>query len=164
MELLLNQQDEYKKLAHKIASADDYIFLGFGPMFGVAKEAALKVHQMVTVCAQGFSTSEFHHGPIATVKPETPIIMFVPDDIYLERNRQIYSRLLSRDAKVIVVTDRRREEFSDAMSVISIPHAHLFGYPVVSIMSIQMLLSAVTSELGINVDQPRHLQKVVNVE
>jgi glucosamine 6-phosphate synthetase-like amidotransferase/phosphosugar isomerase protein len=34
----------------------------------------------------------------------------------------------------------------------------------VSIMSIQMLLGAVTDELGINVDQPRHLQKVVNVE
>jgi len=164
MEQLLEEQDEYLKLAQRIASAGNYIFLGFGPMFGVAKEAALKVHQMVTVCAQGFSTSEFHHGPIATVKPETPIIMFVPDDVFLERNRQIYSRLLSRDAKVIVITDRRREEFSEAMSVISIPHAHLFGYPVVAIMSMQMLLAAITRELGLNVDQPRHLQKVVNVE
>lgn len=164
LEQLLNQQEEYKELARKITGAEHFIFLGFGPHFGIAKEAALKVHEMVTVCAQGFSTSEFHHGPIATVRPENPIIMFVPDDIYLERNRQIYSRLLSRDTRIIVVTDRRREEFSDALAVISIPRAHLFGYPVVSIMAIQMLLNAITFERGINVDQPRHLQKVVNVE
>ncbi len=164
MEQMLTQKSELEKLARKIANTDYYIFLGFGPFFGIAKEAALKVHEMINVSAQGLSASEFHHGPIATIKPDTPIIMYIPDDLYLERNRRIYSRLMSRDTKIIVVTDRRREEFKDAMAVITLPHAHEFGYPVVAIMAMQLLFKAVAGLKQLNVDHPPHLQKVVNVE
>jgi glucosamine--fructose-6-phosphate aminotransferase (isomerizing) len=51
----------------------DYVYLGQGPYYGLACEAALKVTEMSCSYAQSFHTLEFRHGPKSIVGPETLI-------------------------------------------------------------------------------------------
>ncbi|MGH9470123.1 MAG: SIS domain-containing protein, partial [Terriglobia bacterium] len=48
----------------------DYVYLGQGPLYGLACEAALKVNEMSCSYAQSFHTLEFRHGPKSIVGRE----------------------------------------------------------------------------------------------
>ena len=55
----------------------DYVFLGQGPLFGIASEGQLKVKEMSCSYAQVFHTLEFRHGPKAIAGPETLITFLI---------------------------------------------------------------------------------------
>jgi len=58
-------------------SLADYVFLGQGACYGLAREAALKVMEMSSSYSQFFHTLEFRHGPKAIVTPETCLTFFL---------------------------------------------------------------------------------------
>jgi glutamine---fructose-6-phosphate transaminase (isomerizing) len=58
-------------------SFDDYVFLGQGPFYGLAQEAALKVMEMSCAYSQFFHTLEFRHGPKSIVSPKTCLTFFL---------------------------------------------------------------------------------------
>jgi glutamine---fructose-6-phosphate transaminase (isomerizing) len=58
-------------------SFDDYVFLGQGPFYGLAQEAALKVMEMSCAYSQFFHTLEFRHGPKSIVSPKTCLMFFL---------------------------------------------------------------------------------------
>ncbi len=60
----------------------DYIFLGQGPFFSIAREASLKVTEMSCSYCQAFHTLEFRHGPKAVVSPETCLMFFLSESGY----------------------------------------------------------------------------------
>jgi glucosamine--fructose-6-phosphate aminotransferase (isomerizing) len=51
-----------------------YVYLGSGPLFGIASEGALKMTEMALLPARAYHTLEFLHGPKASVSPETLVI------------------------------------------------------------------------------------------
>jgi len=98
------------------------------------------------------------------VDASTPVIMLMPRDEYFEKNRRIYARLMSRNMQLVVITDCDPTEFSPNNTVISIPESGPFGYSVLVVVALQMLIYEIARNKGKNVDHPRLLQKVVNVE
>ena len=61
----------------------DYVFLGQGPFYAVAREASLKVTEMSRSYGQAFHTLEFRHGPKAIVGPETCLVFFLSESALL---------------------------------------------------------------------------------
>jgi len=57
----------------------DYVFLGQGPCYAVAREASLKVTEMSCSYGQAFHTLEFRHGPKAIVSPRTCLAFFLSE-------------------------------------------------------------------------------------
>ena len=57
----------------------DYVFLGQGPFYAIAREASLKATEMSCSYSQSFHTLEFRHGPKAIVSPETCLTFFLSE-------------------------------------------------------------------------------------
>lgn len=65
---------ENEGLIAKIGSdtaLSDFVFLGQGPLYGIANEAALKMQEMAIVTSLSYHALEFRHGPMSTVTDET---------------------------------------------------------------------------------------------
>jgi glucosamine--fructose-6-phosphate aminotransferase (isomerizing) len=161
---LFAQRAKYAQLARQLNRMRQFIFLGYGPLFGIARASALKIWEMLNLPAAGFTTGEINYGPIAMVDNQTLIVMFIPNDLYLEKNKQIYTRLLTRNTHLLVITDLDPREFSQADAVLSIPAAGIMGTPVVTMTVIQLLVLELARLRRRDLDRPRHLQKVINVE
>lgn len=75
----LAQETQEFAASHSFA---DYVFLGQGPFYGIAREAALKVMEMSSSYSQFFHTLEFRHGPKAIVGPSTCLTFFLSHSGY----------------------------------------------------------------------------------
>jgi glucosamine--fructose-6-phosphate aminotransferase (isomerizing) len=58
------------------ADASRFVFLGAGPMHGIAWEAMLKMTEMAQRPAVAYHPLEFRHGPIAVAGPGTLVVLF----------------------------------------------------------------------------------------
>lgn len=57
------------------AGASRFVFLGAGPMHGIAREAMLKMTEMAQRPAVAYHPLEFRHGPIAVAGPATIAVL-----------------------------------------------------------------------------------------
>ena len=57
----------------------DLVSAAQGPLFPIAREAALKVTEMSCSYAQAYHTLEFRHGPKAIVSPQTCLTFFLSE-------------------------------------------------------------------------------------
>ena len=60
---------------------EDFVYLAQGPLFPIAREAALKVTEMSCSYAQAYHTLEFRHGPKAIVSPQTCLTFFLSESV-----------------------------------------------------------------------------------
>lgn len=65
-----------ERFARTIGDTDGLTFCGRGLLFAVALEGALKVKETALLPAEGYSSADLRHGPIAAVAPGTPVVLF----------------------------------------------------------------------------------------
>ncbi|WP_454856663.1 SIS domain-containing protein [Rhizobium binxianense] len=63
-----------------IADRSHFVFLGSGPLYGVALEGALKLMEMSQIMTQAFHPLEYRHGPISLVDEKTAVVMLYSAD------------------------------------------------------------------------------------
>lgn len=59
---------------------NDFVFLGQGPFYGIANEAALKMQEMSISFSQSFHSLEYRHGPMSTASDKTLITILLCQD------------------------------------------------------------------------------------
>jgi glutamine---fructose-6-phosphate transaminase (isomerizing) len=98
-------------------SFEDYVFLGQGGFYGIAREAALKVMEMSCSYSQFFHTLEFRHGPKAIVGPATCLMFFLS-----ETSRQVEEDVLVEmkelGAVTVAVCSRATEKVRHASDLV----------------------------------------------
>src|SRR6476620_8566541 len=127
--------------------------LGRGPTLAIAQEASLKLKEVCKIQAEAFSGAEFQHGPIALVSRSYPVLIFMPTD-----------EAAANLAELAADVSRR----SDSVFVTGAGAGHLPVLPpdqsetdaVCLIQSFYGLALRLAEHRGINVDQPRHVQKI----
>ena len=139
-----------------LSEATSLVSLGRGPTLAIAREAALKLKETSNLHAEAFSGAEFMHGPIALVEPSYPILLFMPTDEAAAGLRALAGDLHGKSATVFVTgCDRHHAQSLPALAP---------DYPDTDaaclIQSFYALAIRVAQRRGINVDLPRHLQKV----
>jgi glucosamine--fructose-6-phosphate aminotransferase (isomerizing) len=84
-----------------------FVFLGSGPMKGLADECALKMTEMALSVASSFLTLEFRHGPKAALDSSTQVVLFPVESErpYLSRVRE---EIIETGASLLVVSGDRR--------------------------------------------------------
>ena len=140
------------KAVCSLSTTNNLAILGRGPTLAIAQEA-LKLKEVCNVQAEAFSGAEFQHGPIALVSRSYPVLVFMPTD-------EAAANLADLAADV----SRR----SDSVFVTGAGAGHLPVLPpdqsetdaVCLIQSFYGLAVRVAEYRGIDVDQPRHLQKI----
>lgn len=80
---------------------DRFVFLGSGPAYPLALEAALKVQEMACATSEAYHSLEYRHGPKATATARTLVTIFGPSDT--AQGVSLAQDMKDLDAAVLVV-------------------------------------------------------------
>jgi glucosamine--fructose-6-phosphate aminotransferase (isomerizing) len=167
IEEVLKCEPSVKRVAREFMGAQDFLFLGRGPMHPVALEGALKLKEISYIHAEGYAGGEMKHGPIALIDEKMPVVVIAPKQPHVAYEKIIgnIEEVRARGGKVIAIIDEDDAHVASlADHVIRIPAASALLAPVVATIPLQLLAYHVADLRGNDVDQPRNLAKSVTVE
>ncbi|OGT37727.1 MAG: glutamine--fructose-6-phosphate aminotransferase [Gammaproteobacteria bacterium RIFCSPHIGHO2_12_FULL_37_14] len=143
------------------------LFISRGALYPIALEGALKMKEISYIHAEGYSSGELKHGPLALVDNNMPVIATIPGDGLLEKNLSNLQEVRTRGGRLFILTDQvevfQQEAFVDA-HIIAMPAIHPLLTPILYTIPLQLLAYHVAVLKGTDVDQPRNLAKSVTVE
>ena len=163
---ILSKAEEIQAIAKKYAHFEDFFFLGRGPLFPTALEAALKLKEIAYINAQGYPAGEMKHGPIALLGEKVPVILFCANQRLQVKMMNNLMESKARGSPIIVFGWK---EFEKEI----LPETDLtFWIPKTSDHLACILLTIVTQlfsyycakERKTEIDQPQNLTKSVTVE
>ncbi|MDX9893533.1 MAG: glutamine--fructose-6-phosphate transaminase (isomerizing) [Patescibacteria group bacterium] len=162
---VLAKNEEIKTVAKKYVDYKNFFFLGRKYNFPIALEGALKLKEISYLHAEGGSSGELKHGPIAMIDPEFPTVFITPKDSVYEKNLSNLEEVKARQGRVIAVATEGDAEISQvANDVFYIPKTLEMLTPMLAVMPLQLFAYHMAVLKGRDVDKPRNLAKSVTVE
>jgi glutamine---fructose-6-phosphate transaminase (isomerizing) len=142
--------------AGPLAAAASLITIGRGPTLAIAREAALKLKETCNLHAEAFSGAEFMHGPVALVSARYPVLLFMPSDAAADGMREFAAVLRSKGS--VLIAAEPGPLASDRLPALAADQPETDA--VCLIQSFYPMLVGLAERLGIDIDKPRHLNKV----
>jgi glucosamine--fructose-6-phosphate aminotransferase (isomerizing) len=140
----------------------DYVFLGQGPLHGIAREAALKVTEMSCSYGQVYHTLEFRHGPKAIVGPDT-CLTFVLSESGNQAETEVLSEMKELGGVIVAICNRASDDVrrsSDFVFELGLAAPELVTLAPFAVPA-QLLGFFSGIKKGLNPDHPRNLSRVV---
>ncbi len=165
IEKILEQNDEFKRIAEIYKDATNALYLGRGVSFPVALEGALKLKEISYIHAEGYPAAEMKHGPIALIDENMPVVFIATRDSSYEKIVSNIQEVKARHGIVIAIVTEGDETIRKmADHVIEIPETDEVLVSIPSVVPLQLIAYHIAVMRGCNVDQPRNLAKSVTVE
>lgn len=140
----------------------DYIFLGQGPFYALAREASLKATEMSCSYSQPFHTLEFRHGPKAIVSPETCLTFFLSES-GLQAEAEVLAEMHELGGVIIAICNRANESIrrsSDLLFELGFDGPELATLAPF-VVPAQLLGFFTGVRKNLNPDAPKNLSRVV---
>lgn len=77
-----------------------FVYLGTGPLQGIAQEGGLKLQEMSTSYTQAYPTADYRHGPITLADERTLVVLLYTPEGH-EDDAKLAAELMSRGARVL---------------------------------------------------------------
>ena len=166
MENVLQRCTELKKMARKLSTYSNALFLGRGALTAIAQEGALKLKEISYIHAEAYAAGELKHGPIALLDENMPVLVIAPKNDLIDKVLSNIQEPQARNAPLFIIGDSSiRQQINiqedEFFELPEIPESIL---PIISVIPMQLLALYTAQMLGKNVDQPRNLAKSVTVE
>ena len=165
---ILRSESELERIAKKLTSARDVLYLGRGINFPIALEGALKLKEISYIHAEGYAAGELKHGPIALIDKDVPVIVIAPHDALYEKTVSNMEEVAARGGKIILLTDEINADGNGNGTAMfdqfRVPKANPFINPMLYAVPVQLLAYHAAVFMGTDIDQPRNLAKSVTVE
>jgi glucosamine--fructose-6-phosphate aminotransferase (isomerizing) len=134
--------------------------LGRGFNYSTTFEIALKIKELTGVIAESYSTADFRHGPIATIKEGSPVIVVAPSGQSQADMSGLISDLDSAGAELIIISDQ-----AEILEPASLPFRVASGLPewltpITYVIPGQLFALQLTIEKRLDIDHPEGLTKV----
>ncbi len=135
------------------------VFLGSGPLRGLAREAALKCLELTRGEVVGIADSAlgFRHGPKSVLDERTIAVVFLSTDPHARRYDVDIARELVRslgEERVVVVGDGTGSGGGRAWPVPAPPGLPVAGYALLAVIAGQTTALACALALGVTPDDP----------
>ena len=142
------------------------MFLGRGYSYPIALEGALKLKELAYVHAEGYPAGEMKHGPLALIEDGMPVVVIAPRDEYYKKTISNMQEVISRGAKVLLITNKSTDEiFSENIwRKIEVENISDELLPFLTTIPLQKLAYYSALDKGFDIDKPRNLAKSVTVE
>ncbi len=159
------QSDFYSRLADRFCDYHNFLYLGRGINYAIAREGALKLKEISYIHAEGYPAGEMKHGPIALIDELMPTVVIAPRDSVYEKMVSQIEQVKARNGLVLAVAHADDAYIAAKADVVMpIPPIHELLSPILAVMPLQILAYAIAVRRGTDVDQPRNLAKSVTVE
>jgi glucosamine--fructose-6-phosphate aminotransferase (isomerizing) len=164
--------DAMREIAYQYRAAKNFLFLGRGLHYAIAREGALKLKESAYLHAEGYPSGELKHGPNALVAEGTPLVMIATVDRADDNSVQRYERMLQlmRDmreqgANVLAVANTGDETVASLAShTVYVEERREALLAICEVIPLQLLSYWMAVNNGIDVDCPRNLTKAVLAE
>lgn len=157
---IFDSREHIKAIAAIFSHAEHALFLGRSSHAPIAYEGALKLKEVSYVHAEGYSSAEMKHGPIALIHEGFPCVVLCPQDVMFEKNWSNIQEVQARGGRIIAVTTSQ----TAIEDRIVIPQTHEILQPILSTIPLQLLAYEVAVARQFDPDKPRNLAKSVTVE
>lgn len=139
--------------AGPLMQARHFVYLGAGPLYGMACEGGLKLMEMSISFSQAFHPLEYRHGPISLIDEGSVAVMLYGDDPGEEA--KVVADIRAKGGRVIGF---------GGPGDLSIPLRSTGAARAAEVLpALQILGEMVAKAKGIDSDAPRHLTKVVTL-
>lgn len=157
---ILDLSGAIKKVSVELSHYAHLFFLGRGPSYAMALEAALKFKEITYIHAHAVPIGELKHGSLALIDSECPSIVFVPDDSYRQHNLSAIAEIQARGGKICAIS---QTPVAEAEWNIILPPCHPIFFGFLAATTGQLLAYHAAHALGREIDRPRNLAKSVTV-
>jgi glutamine---fructose-6-phosphate transaminase (isomerizing) len=147
---------DWSEAAAALSRTTSLVTIGRGPTLAIAREASLKLKETCNLHAEAFSGAEFLHGPVALAAARYPILMFMPTDQAAPGMAELAADL--RGKGTVLLTTEPGDIAPGRLPVLRPEHPETDALCLVQ--SFYAMLIRLADRLGLDVDSPRHLQKV----
>jgi glutamine---fructose-6-phosphate transaminase (isomerizing) len=156
----LKDMVQYLPRVERYRYIDHCAVIGRGFNYATAFEISLKIKELNRIVAEPYSSADFRHGPIATVRNGFPVIVVAPQGAVNKDMREVITDIKKLGAELIIISDMP-EILQHANLPLPIP-AGLPEWltPLAAVIPGQLFSWKLTIEKGLNPDQPFGLQKV----
>uniref|UniRef100_A0A7J2U2D9 SIS domain-containing protein n=1 Tax=Ignisphaera aggregans TaxID=334771 RepID=A0A7J2U2D9_9CREN len=134
-----------------------FVFLGSGPAYPIALEGSLKLKESTYIATEALHALEFRHGPIATVGENQVIVVLNQDGESYNYVYKLYKELLSMGSYVLRLSSRDVDENTIPIAKTDFEELNVLS----AIVPLQLFAYGYASALGLDIDNPRNLVKVV---
>jgi len=147
-------QLDWQNLVAALKPAKNLFVLGRGVGLGIAYEAALKLKETCGLHAEGYSSAEVRHGPIAILNKDMPVLMFCQND-EARAGLEGVARELSKEGVHVLLAG------STVAGVDELPTltAHPAIEPLLMTQSFYRAAATVSVARGLDPDRPPRLEK-----
>ena len=162
----LSTENQIQSICNSFTKAKGAMFLGRGFSFPIALEGALKLKELAYIHAEGYPAGEMKHGPLALIEDGMPVVVIAPRDEYYKKTVSNMQEVISRGAKVLLITNKSDEEIysENIWQKIEIENTEEDLFPFLTTIPLQKLAYYSALKKGYDIDKPRNLAKSVTVE
>lgn len=149
-------QLDWSNALDALSQSTSLAVLGRGPTLAIAEEASLKLKEICHIHAEGYSGSEFQHGPIALVSRDYPVLILMPNDEARNELSKLAADLCHKSQLIFVTGDAT----GDAEHLVTLPPEQADADAICLIQTFYGFAARLADRLGLDADQPRHLRKI----
>ncbi|WP_438754396.1 SIS domain-containing protein [Pararhizobium sp. O133] len=129
-----------------------YVYLGAGPLYGMATEGCLKLQEMSITFSQAFHPLEYRHGPISLIDSQSVVVILYSPET-LEDEAKVAREVQALGAHVIGL---------GGPGDLSIPLSQTGPARALELLpALQIIGERVANQKNMDTAQPRNLSKVV---
>lgn len=157
---LFAMETNIAKLAERYRYMDHCVVIGRGFNYASAFEFSLKLKELTYTIAEPYSSADFLHGPVAMVDKGFPVFVIAPHGEMTPEMVALVDRVKAYKAEVLMISNQP-ELLDMADHVIELPLGiPEWLSPIPAIIPAQMFAMYLAKARGIDVDNPRGLNKV----
>ena len=164
--------DAMREVAGHYRAAKNFLFLGRGLHYSIAREGALKLKESAYLHAEGYPSGELKHGPNALVAEGTPLVMIatvdrsdVDSQLRYEKVVQLMRDMRAQGASVLAIANLGDDAVGELAShTVYVEECREALLAICEVIPLQLLASSMAVNNGIDVDHPRNLTKAVLAE
>ncbi len=138
------------------------VFLGSGPFFGLACEAALKLKEMALAWSEAYHFPEFRHGPISLADERTLVVGLLSDS-GAAAEQSVLADVRGLGAQTLAIGERVPEGLSTYTLNLGSGLPEL-ARGALYLLPLQLLAYRRALARGLDPARPRHLQQAVVLE
>jgi len=165
-------EQSMRRIAGSYSSTRNFLFLGRGIHYPIAREGALKLKESAYLHAEGYPSGELKHGPNALVSPATPLVMIAtvdpsaPDSVErYEKVVQLMRDMRRQGAGILAIANSGDQTVAAlADHTVSIAPIREPLLAICETIPLQLFSYWMATNNGIDVDHPRNLTKAVLAE
>ena len=159
---LIPEVDARAREIAQLDALDHFVFLGQGPLYGLACESMLKMKEMSLSASEAFHTLEFRHGPVATVTEESLVVLLL-SDMAREQEIRVLQDVQRLGATTMVIGDNLKGVTADFVFEVQSGVRDVVRLPLYMPIT-QLLAHHRARHKGIDPDNPKNLTQVVLLE